>query len=118
MFEEAELICAYTRAQAVRDGVLIDRFRRGCHICNSRARVSWPVAASHTITVQSALAEANRLPGNLSMTQHGRGSAPGAGSRKSAVACQELLRIAPQRASYLTWFVLSPFFGLRVSSPS
>ena len=37
-------------------------------VCPLRVRVSWPVAASHTFTVSSALAEARRLPSGLNAT--------------------------------------------------
>ena len=37
-------------------------------VCPLRVSVSWPVAASHTFTVRSPLAEASRLPSGLNAT--------------------------------------------------
>ena len=37
-------------------------------VCPLRVRASWPVAASHTFTVPSSLAEARRLPSGLNAT--------------------------------------------------
>ena len=45
-------------------------------MCPLRVRVSWPVAASHTFTVSSRLAEASRLPSGLNATLVTRAGVP------------------------------------------
>ena len=37
-------------------------------VCPLSVSISWPVAASHTFTVRSELAEASRLPSGLNAT--------------------------------------------------